>query len=92
MRYVIVVAAVMSIVLALPAFADCQSDIDELKAQIDDKKADYTREARTEARKHLAKAEHNKDDEKACRMPGGRCRKARGSSIRSAAPPGPEVA
>jgi hypothetical protein len=56
MRNVIVVAAVMSIVLALPALADCQSDIDELKAQIDDKKADYTRQARTEARKHLAKA------------------------------------
>ena len=67
MRFVIVVAAVMSIALALPAFADCQSDIDELKAQIDDKKASYTREARTEARKHLAKAEHNKDDERACK-------------------------
>jgi Tfp pilus assembly protein FimT len=67
MRYVIVVAAVMSIVLALPAFADCQADIDELKAQIDDKKASYTRQARTEARKHLAKAENSKDDAKACR-------------------------
>ena len=67
MRYVIVVATVMGIVFALPAFADCQSDIDELKAQIDDQKADYTREARKEARKHLAKAEHDKDDAKACR-------------------------
>ena len=67
MRYIIVVAAGMSMVLALPAFADCQSDIDEIKAQIDDQKASYTREARTEARKHLAKAEHNKDDAKACR-------------------------
>jgi len=67
MRYVILVATVMSIVFALPAFADCQSDIDELKAQIDDQKTDYTREARKEARKHLAKAENKKDDAKACR-------------------------
>ena len=67
MRYAIVVAAVMSIVLALPAFADCQSDIDEVKAQVDDEKGSYTREARKEARKHLAKAEHDKDDAKACR-------------------------
>ena len=67
MKYVILVAAVVNMVLALPAFADCQSDIDELKAQIDDEKASYTREARKEARKHLTKAEHNKDDAKACR-------------------------
>lgn len=53
MRYVIVVTAVMSIVLGRPAFADCQSDIDELKAQIDDEKASYTREARAEARSPL---------------------------------------
>jgi hypothetical protein len=66
-KYVIVVAAIVSIVLALPAFADCQSDIDELKAQVDDEKGDYTREARKEARKHLAKAEHDKDDAKACK-------------------------
>jgi hypothetical protein len=67
MKYVIVVAALMSTVLALPAFADCQSDIDEVKAQVDDDKGNYTREARKEARKHLAKAENNKDDAKACR-------------------------
>lgn len=67
MRYVVVVASVMAIVLSLPAFADCQSDIDELKAQIDDQKTNYTREARKEARKHLAKAENHKDDAKACR-------------------------
>jgi len=67
MRYVILVAAVMSIVLGRPAFADCQSDIDALKAQIDDEKASYTREARSEARRHLAKAEHKKDDAKACK-------------------------
>ena len=54
MRYVILVATVMSIVFALPAFADCQSDIDELKAQIDDQKADYTREARKEAPQALS--------------------------------------
>jgi len=67
MRNVVLVAAAMSIILAIPALADCQSDIDELKAQIDDNKASYTREARSEARKHLAKAEHKKDDAKACR-------------------------
>ena len=67
MRYVIVFAAVVSIFLGLPAFADCQSDIDQLKAQIDDNKTDYSREARSEARKHLAKAEKKKDDEKECR-------------------------
>ena len=67
MRYVIVLAAVMGIFLGLPAFANCQSDIDELKAQIDDNKTSYTREARSEARKHLAKAEKKKDDEKECK-------------------------
>ena len=67
MRYVIVFAAVIGIFLGLPAFADCQSDIDELKAQIDDNKTSYTREARSEARKHLTKAEHKKDNEKECR-------------------------
>ncbi len=67
MRCVIVFAAVMGIFLSLPAFANCQSDIDQLKAQIDDDKTDYTREARKEARKHLAKAENKKDDEKECR-------------------------
>jgi hypothetical protein len=67
MRYVIVLAAVIGIFFGLPAFADCRSDIDQLKAQIDDDKADYTREARKEARKHLAKAEKKKDDEKECR-------------------------
>jgi vacuolar-type H+-ATPase subunit H len=66
-KYVIVVAAIVNMVLVLPAFADCQSDIDELKAQVDDEKGSYTREARKEARKHLAKAEHDKDDAKACK-------------------------
>ncbi|PWT73783.1 MAG: hypothetical protein C5B46_05000 [Proteobacteria bacterium] len=67
MRYVVLLAAAMSIVLSVPAFADCQSDIDDLKAQIDDNKADYSRDARSEARRHLAKAERNKDDAKECR-------------------------
>ena len=67
MRYIIVFAAVLGIFLGLPAFANCQSDIDKLKAEIDDNKTDYTREARQEARKHLAKAENKKDDEKECR-------------------------
>ena len=65
MRRVLLAAAL--VIISLPSFADCESDIDDLKAKIDDKKADYSVKARAEARKHLAKAERNKDNPKECR-------------------------
>ncbi len=40
-----------------PALADCKDQVREMRQDINDNKDDYTREARMEAKKHLAQAE-----------------------------------
>lgn len=53
-------AAVAVFIVALqipPVLADCKDQVHEMRQDINDNKDDYTREARLEAKKHLAQAE-----------------------------------